>query len=1335
MLESFLIGLAANFCTGIISSLSKKSEVDVELQRAYNRALKKWSINSGIRSTQEYLTRKRFEQLSEYLNGDKSATEIDSQLHDFIKIFEKEISDSENQSAFNYVVQKSNKFIAENTKELNNILKRQFPEKEFPQLKIFRSPTPHIPRTVSGDATSSDLIKLIKENRQIVLVGEGGLGKTIELEYVAYLLPIEGWYCGLIRLIDYATTLEQLIEINFKNWQNLDSNCRILILLDGLDEVENTMIHRVENEIKQFCKANRQVHFLISFRDSYLFLQNQSEDELKDENRVKHLHLDPIPIEQIHTYIVENAQNPEYLIGQIEKHKLFEICRNPFYLINFIWIYQSQNYIPINKSDFFNRLIESRIKNEEKKGGAITELVLANERKLLANLEQLALTMQLAGKYKISNSDCQLVINKEKIRKTAIRLVLIHQSDLYKHYRFEHNNFQEYLAAKRLTSFAWEQIQQIIFLPNRKLKPKWRNALSFFINLIDSESELFHQLADWLINYDIESLIKTEIIHLDQTVRNHIFYSIYDSYKIKQITFSNDINEKQLSDFCSLGKNHELLRFLISEISEDTPIQILSNIVLLFNDTNEVEHSFRSKIVDSLLPFLRNDNYNKYLVNSTIVNLLSKWKFYDPVLVENLLSNDIILKNGHTRISFQEYLINGNIRYVTANFIFRSIIAKEKENVIFGDIYYLRGVVILLAPLQIMNLLELFTPQKENESKQFVKSDFIELFEVISKQAAVYYRQEPLLLNIVLEFIKASIFYYKRDYVKPFRSFFKDNGIALQEFIKAFNEEKQKPDNRRIKFFISGFLADEQCLSWVIRQYRDKVITDENVLDFLWSLNWSDNIEMNKLFYVLINIETNNLFIPKPNQWDEAHKESDRLWHMAILDKNLFIEYIDKAFDYLGKDQISNEEYWTEYDKEEYQNNSDYIVCQDCLKLFIEKDKLTLRSETIEWINDKNNWENIQLNEHYQLVKNQILPPENIQWIINWCSEHKSQINFKKAIKQTGTATNINNFAICYIQFSLSIVSILNDNDTLLNMVYCISDFFTSYENGKLGEERLNLYDYLKKNISKQELNGRIIQHLHDGIEADQVLEKHIEVIEDENLIDAIIDLPKYILNKEISIYVRIKILRTYLNLGGDIFQIESLLSELNFDDQVDWNLVDEFIKKDYPKVGEKLLEYLEDKNINKPSLAIYLIKASQIKGFELLQKIITENNSSVGIEAFRHGSFAIFVKSSKLKTSDVFSYLFSFLELYLNPKFIMDDFDNCITQIFDLFTFYLTNGNDHLFENIENSILALLEKSENTNNYQLIYRYLQKLQQDMNVYLDSDIGIEVAFRKLKSMQ
>ena len=424
MLETILIGLAINLCSEAISDQLKDNELEREIRKAYKRALKKWSPNTHIRDNQEYLTKERFEQLERHLLGESNEEDFDPELRRFIKLFEVEVSSSKNQSLSNFIRQEQLKYLVKTERESKLNCDRN---SKKPTLKLYKAPTQYIQRSVSGDPILSDLIELVMRTRIIVLVGEAGIGKTTELEYVAYRMSNEGWYCGLIRLIDYATTLEELVNTNFKNWRYLDEKSNILIILDGLDEVDNAIVHRVENEIKQFSKKNSHVHFLISFRDSYVFLRYQAEQEGNEEDEIKRLRLNPLPIESVYSFLRGNNPRSDFLIEQMEKNDLMELCQNPFYLVNFSSIYQTLKYIPLNRSQFFESLIRSRVKREQIKGGEISELVRENELNLLQRIEELALTMQVAGTYKIANIDYQRIIKEREVRKASIRLVLIYR--------------------------------------------------------------------------------------------------------------------------------------------------------------------------------------------------------------------------------------------------------------------------------------------------------------------------------------------------------------------------------------------------------------------------------------------------------------------------------------------------------------------------------------------------------------------------------------------------------------------------------------------------------------------------------------------------------------------------------------------------------------------------------------------------------------------------------------------------------------------------------------------------------------------------------------------
>jgi hypothetical protein len=352
---AILTGLAINFASDIIVSGFKSFQdtgVDHDLELAYESALKKWSKGSQLRHQKEHLSCQKLDELERYLKGDHPF--YDNNTLQFIQIFEKEICDKKYQSLCNYINLQSQKGQFGLLNEINE--KQSIPKGPVPDLKAYIKPKSYIDRTVSGYTNSSILVEIIKNEHAVALIGEGGLGKTTELDYVASILSNGGWYCGLIRLIDYADSLEKLIESQFEHWQNIPDSNSVLVLLDGLDEISSSNITKAENEIIQLTRTHKNVHFLISYRNSYsLFLSlNNEKNESKEMVRVT---LDPISDEFITKYIQENASNPESIIEQFRKQNLIEICKNPFYLINYIEIINRTGKVPDNKSDFFEQIL------------------------------------------------------------------------------------------------------------------------------------------------------------------------------------------------------------------------------------------------------------------------------------------------------------------------------------------------------------------------------------------------------------------------------------------------------------------------------------------------------------------------------------------------------------------------------------------------------------------------------------------------------------------------------------------------------------------------------------------------------------------------------------------------------------------------------------------------------------------------------------------------------------------------------------------------------------------------------------------------------------------
>jgi len=1202
-----------------------------------------------------------------------------------------------------------------------------------PYRKIFDSLPNHISRTVSGDKETPDLIKIIKRDRVTLLKGEGGLGKTTELEHVANVLSNDGWYCGLIRLIDYATNLEDLIESNFNNWRNIPDGFNILLLLDGLDEVENSIVSRVENEITQFCRNNKHIHFLISFRNSYLFFATYTIEE-NNKGEFIILSLDTISDPFIRSYVETNSHNFSKLIGQLEKNNLFEICRNPFYLVNYVKIENSTGEIPLNKSDFFKKLIEIRIHKEKEKGRNVGKTVGAYERKMLLNLENLALTMQFAGRYKISNIDCQSIIDNEDVLDTSKRLVLIYQSKLFEHWRFEHNNFQEYLAAKKLSKYSWEQIQKVIFLPNKKLKPSWYNALSFLVNLLDVGSDKYKNLIDWLNENDRVAFTKIGIVHLDKKTLNQVFYSIYRYYKAKQIVFHVEFSAQELANFCRLGENQELIDFLLSELIPEMNIQNLYNIVGLFKGCEIKNSVTKDKIAKALIPYLSDVRYNTYSINPSILELLTDWKWIDELFVEKAIQNEVLIADGSIRSSFLWYLVSINYQSIPAELVLRCMKVRENDSVMTSDIFTIKEVVAVLAGQELILLLENLTLRSENDEKRRIKSDFIELTKSIEERASMLYSDYPEILECVKQFAIASIKYYKYESAQAIKPFFTKCGILLSEFIKAFeNEKKESSINEMAQYSYAGYLADAECIEWIIKEYDANNIQDIDIKDLKFSMQISRNTENWRILNEKINEKTNGKFLPLPDRYTEAHQQSDILYAEALLDKKLFVYYIERAFGLYGKDELTSDEFWHEYDRDEDRYNADYIVSREILRDFIEKGKVTRKKEVLDLFSDDNYWNELQLHEHYNILGKEFLPVDNIQWIRNWCHANESLIDFQNAFAKKYDIENRNR-AVCYLGFVLSIDHVTSDKDILLKMVCCISAQFKSKRKDTKTDNLKSLYEYLQEHLTNDEINDKIVENIAEGIDTDYILDEHIQILEREQLFDAVQYLPKYILNENLHKHHRIRALKTYFLLNGNIENVKDILNELQFVDEFayDWNIIDEFAKQDKNLTSERLMDFWQNDKINKNKLAIALVKCGRIEGLNLLHQIIKERNDNSNFREFWMGSFETYVREGNFNGKETVPILTDLILVHLQPDFINDEWGNFITQLFNLLTYFFSKGNIELWADIESSVAGALYKSDNTPNYQIISRSFQSLCMNVNVQMDSECEIEDAIKKLE---
>lgn len=115
---------------------------------------------------------------------------------------------------------------------------------------------------------SEDLVSVVEKHNQIVLLGDALVGKTTELKQLASVTSRDDspFYPFLVSLNKYIN--QSISELLPKDWKRISQE-KLLIILDGLDEIESKHKNDAIRQIELFSEQNPNSHILISCRTNF----------------------------------------------------------------------------------------------------------------------------------------------------------------------------------------------------------------------------------------------------------------------------------------------------------------------------------------------------------------------------------------------------------------------------------------------------------------------------------------------------------------------------------------------------------------------------------------------------------------------------------------------------------------------------------------------------------------------------------------------------------------------------------------------------------------------------------------------------------------------------------------------------------------------------------------------------------------------------------------------------------------------------------------------------------------------------------------------------------
>ncbi|WP_439566481.1 NACHT domain-containing protein, partial [Gloeocapsopsis crepidinum] len=378
-----------------------------------------------------------------------------------------------------------------------------------------------------GEVTQNSIsgLEALQEYTKLVVLGKPGAGKTTFLKHIA-LQCINGKLKDnrvpiLIALKDFAEAPEQLSLFEYIAQQlttcgvtdstvtaQILSHGRALVLLDGLDEVQEKDCYRVVQEIRSFSAKFLHSHFVLTCRIAtreYTF-EEFTEVEIAD--------FDADQISSFaYNWFASQEESRSFLQKLQQNSTIRELATNPLLLTLICLVFAETASFPINRTQFYKEGINLLLKKWDAKRNIEREQVYKNlsVRHKEDLLSQIALQTFEQGEYFFRQQQLEQYI-ADYIRSlpsivTATQPLQLDSEIVLKSieaqhgllverargiYSFSHLTFHEYFTARTIVDNSDVQalnrsLQQLVSHVTEK---RWREVFLFSVSMLQNADYL-----------------------------------------------------------------------------------------------------------------------------------------------------------------------------------------------------------------------------------------------------------------------------------------------------------------------------------------------------------------------------------------------------------------------------------------------------------------------------------------------------------------------------------------------------------------------------------------------------------------------------------------------------------------------------------------------------------------------------------------------------------------------------------------------------------------------------------------------------------------------------
>lgn len=1072
---------------------------------------------------------------------------------------------------------------------------------------------------------SVDLQQELEKHPHIVLLGEAGMGKSWELKWLCHKLKDEDRLTPVYRDLKYPnySTILELFHGQL--------NGSHVIVLDGLDETD---MREAKLAIEEFRNHNPKVKMLVSCR------KNAYDKTLEGFETYELGRLSDAAIEK---YVQGKlGGSGSSILGSWRKNKLIEI---PFFLERICtFVKNNNNQLPESIGEVFEYLINEALSLRLQKISRYEDNHLRQA--CWSSLEKLAFIMECRGENVVSEP-----IFDDLIHDTDERNVILVKSSLIEYengyWRFSHNNFQEYLAAKVLSKAkSLKEIQRIIGVrPDyKRLQGSWINTLSFLFGVYEEKSLLKQELINWLINEDTDSLIMAsskEKGRFPIEIRSQILYAAFEKGKREDLSFwSSNYHFWELAEF---GESYETVRYLAQELrNAKTPTVKVNALVLLksmngYSIPHETKADLRQTLFSNIFAFDSNAPEIRYYTLLALLKLyddLSKEegekiveKFFDSKEAYDRTSAYCVIAKLGLQEDYMERLLKRSLELDDVYFRKEEIRLADEDwqleecfRTLDGEeaiVRFFEKYPVVVEDKLSNNIHGLNDILKKLTDGKFSSDGVTKVFEAMKNRFGEWLSfPAGVDRNPILRFLER-------------------NGLSFRFFQFCLGNPEftalsvQFLDDQRIGYLVQRFQEGSCDRPWMEHYLRLTNIYRKDLISmFVGELNRT-----------VTEVFTEPEEAPPP---DFNQQEKDRLLEEKALyfSKEKFIAKLAEIFTFFEKDRFQKGEI-SNLQREKVRTDRDVYkkFPHSLVKLIddlpeISKEELSTRI--------KDDWQWISISHIRRFLidnrNNPDLPelnPEEIKIIQTWCDNHQPKMNLNKPITHGDIA-----FAwfVTYFGFAH----------------YPEQVFLDMLDSNLQNRLESNIIQFvLERNVLPfQTLKDHILEALAKGRVEGYRINNCLKFIEDHKIVEARPLLPQYIEKQSEQFDYRDEALRIYIELGGDTGYLHQLLRELPPEQD---GLKEEILLRHFSQHPDKEFEQILLEKLVSPAApegkflyAGHLVRLSNMQGLRYFIDYIEKEKKSPFTDYFAHQNF-------KFENPEGIPALLRFFDYENDPSIVQD--------------------------------------------------------------------------------